>query len=153
MNIKVGDRVRIKTEEELLASDGSWHIIKNLFDELSYAKEDCSDGRRCRYTIEPNRLGKIYTVSELEQDGWICVNPRNTIIPIFAISEILPKQQTLDEYICSLPLEERAEKFILHFEGYGTLPYYSALTKDGYLHYDEALQATIEALKSPKEEE
>lgn len=151
MNIKVGDKIRIKTEEELLASDGSWHIVKNLFNELFYAKEYYSARGKCGYTIARNKLGKICTVSKLDNDGWICINPNNTFIPIAAIAEILPRQQTLDEYICGLSLEERATQFILHFEGYGTSPYYSTITKSGYLTYDEALQATIEALKQPKE--
>lgn len=68
------------------------------------------------------------------------------------IAEVIP--QTLDEYICSLPLEERA-KYFMHYIpdlDFGDDWYGSSLFKNrSFLCYDEALQATIEALKQPKE--
>ncbi len=150
MNIKVGDKVRIKTEEELLASDGSWHIVENSFKELFYAKNYYSGGSQHRYTIALNKLGKIYSVSvsETGQEGQICVNPNNTTIPIDAIAEILPRLQTLDEYICNLPLEERAKYFVYR----SVYDWHSTLfdRKASFVFEDQALQATIEALKGEK---
>lgn len=70
---------------------------------------------------------------------------------ISAVAEVVP--QTLDEYICSSSLEERAKWFIKRYDYFGDVFYLSTLTEEVYddYQYDEALQATIEALKQPKE--
>lgn len=133
MNIKIGDKVRIKTEEELLAEG-------IIVDKRKIKMKD-SD----------------FTMDVVEVDDTYNTFYNGTYWnPISAIAEVIP--QTLDEYICSLPLEERAKWFIEEIfirldDDVGSLNtnYHSILTNHNYFTYDEALQATIEALKQPKE--
>lgn len=141
MTIKVGDKVRIKTEQELLAE--GWvpdsHNRKLCNDELFVWKDEC---------------GRIVKVRKLDKDG-LHFETWELRFPISAV-EVLP--QTLDEYIYSLPLEERAKWFVYKykefvyagFDSYYTKLFASSLTQSSYLTYDEALQATIEALRGEK---
>lgn len=143
MTIKVGDKVRIKTARELLTE--GWKQ-----DRFQLTKED--------RVISTFRLGEIVEVTDIGELVWYVRGDDEYHIDEYCIdkdfiAEVIP--QTLDEYICGLPLEERAKKFIL------IVPYvrpytieeifYSTITVAKYNSCDEALQATIEALKQPKE--
>lgn len=134
MNIKVGDKVRIKTEQQLLTE--GWQ----------------ADGRRLRkgeMWLWTNCLGYEYNVRK--NDGCKLELDSGVLVPV-ETAEVIP--QTLDEYICSLPLEERAKYFMHYIPSldFGDDWYGSSLFKNrSFLCYDEALQATIEALKQPKE--
>ena len=141
MNIKVGDKVRIKTWDEL-AVEGI------VIDKRTIKLKDCE------LVIEIDEMGRVQEVVEVdESDNTFC----NGLYwnPISAIAEVLYKN--LDEYICSLPLEERAEKFVYDAFVDGATYWYSTIipiTDSDYLGFwtrEEAIQATIEALKQPKE--
>lgn len=111
MNIKVGDKVRIRTE------------------------------------------GEIFEVVKEYRDGtYMCLSSSSYCMATASmIVEVIPR--TLDEYICGLTLEERAMWFIYNKYNetgkYAT--YRSSVVLGEWNSYEEALQATIEALKQPKE--
>lgn len=134
MNIKVGDKVRIKTEEELLAEGweryGEMLIISDGKDLCSVPQDQCNTEHKVIY---------IYS-NGVDIDIDVCK------IAICAVKKV----ETLDEYICNLPLEERAKYFVYcsEYDWYSTL-----LGKDAHFVFEEeAIQATIEALKQPKED-
>lgn len=135
MTIKVGDKVRIKTEEELLA-DGWKPIYSTRNSIVSYSK--------LGWVVWLSQCGIIIKVTDVERNyvfygiGSICAD---------AIAEVI--YDTLDEYICSLPLEERAKQFIhtMVLEH----KHFSIVTGHYYDKWKDALRETIEALKQPKE--
>lgn len=135
MNIKVGDKVRIKTEEELLA--GGWKPIYSTRNSVVFYS-------KLVHGVWGSQCGTIIEVTEVEC-GYVLYSAG--LICIDAIAEIV--QPTLDEYICNLPLEERAKYFVYRseFDWYSTL-----IGKDAHFVFEEeAIQATVEALKQPKE--
>lgn len=132
MKINVGDKVRIKTWD-VLAVEGI------VIDKRQIQMKD-SD-----FTMDFDEMGKVQNVVKVDDTDNTFYNGTYWN-PISAIAEVIP--QTLDEYICGLSLEERARWFVCYS---GNPKWWSTITEIDYDSYEEALQATIEALKQPKE--
>lgn len=142
MNIKVGDKVRIKTEDELLAE--GWQKKLNFIGETSHYVK----GNFILWKDQCGNVEKVIRVLERYVE-----TEKSGNIPIEAIAEIIP--QTLYEYICSLPLEEMAKWFVESLKETEERPalYHSmfAMVPPFFTTYDEALQVTIKALNQTKE--
>ena len=142
MKFKVGDKVRIKTPEELKA-DGWEPTFHNYGSVVLYSKPGC-------VLLWPWECGTVVEITDVD-------NLENLVycgieqVSAEAIAEVIPP--TLDEYICSLPLEERAKLFVCKdcYNG-DDITYRSLIADTWYPTYDDALKATIEALKQPKEQ-
>lgn len=93
MDIKVGDKIRVKTEEELLAE--------------GWVQDDKNTGILVKNgsLVFRSLINKIGIISGMSGEE-VSIDNDFTIEKQF-IAEVLP--QTLDEYICSLSLEERAQ--------------------------------------------
>lgn len=136
MKIKKGDTIRLKTEEELINS--GWHCHE-LFDKFYIDKYS--------HAILCEDVGKIVRVSGIYGDMIYVKDFLSSPVYITAIAEVL--NSTLDTYICDLPLEERARYFVYRSE----YDWHSTLFgNDARFAFEEdAIQATIEALKQNKE--
>lgn len=135
MDIKIGDRVRIKTEQELLLEN--WSIMYGH----QIMESPMGD------IIWSDQLDYIGEITDLDDDSGKILIDNDFWIRESLIAEILP--QTLDKYILQLSLEERAKYFISYNE---CSNWWSTITEMDYDSYEKALQATIEALKQPKGE-
>lgn len=138
MNIKIGDKVRIKTEQELLADGWIPGFDNNGVLQYFTTPYDLPGWN----LVWKSAWGETIRITGI---GGEEVYYGSGSISLDALAEKVPL--TLDEYICSLPLEERADLFVYCCE-YG---YTSNFIKGYYASYDEALKATIETLKQPKE--
>lgn len=129
--MKTGDKIRVKTEQQLLTE--GWQ----------------ADGRRLRkgeMWLWTNCLGYEYKIKKISKNGQIETTD-GLLIPVTAVEQIA---QTLHEYICGLPLYEMAIYFIQIMPTATECYYYSALTNKKYQTADEVIKATVEMLQSPK---
>lgn len=147
MTIKVGDKVRIKTEEELLAE--GW-TLDNSADKTLFIK-DINDARYVFHIGWKDKFPATVINKTKNRHDVVCGLDNG----LYLFEDYLIKlPQTLDEYICSLPLEKRARWFVSLIKEEnraGAYWYKSSIVEKQYRFYGEALQATIDALKQPKE--
>lgn len=143
MNVKIGDKVRIKTEEELLADGWEPGFDNNGVLQFFTTPDDLPGWS----LVWKSACGEIIRITDIDGEE---VYYGSGCISLDVLAEKVPP--TLDEYICGLPLEVRATYFVKElFCDDNIVKFGSTITGEMYESNSQAIQATIEALKQTKE--